>query len=110
MKSLIYLQCVHQEISTTLSLPFDSDSNISVIFEDNDACLKLATADPPCLTPCSKGIAIKYHWFCEHLSRKDHPTGIVMDPVASALNRANILTKALTLDLFERERYMLMGF
>lgn len=110
MKSLLYLRRVHQEISSTLSIPFDKESNISVIFEDNDAALKLATADPPRLTPRSKSIAIKYHWFREHLDRPGHPTGIKMNPVVSALNRANILTKPLTPDLFKRERHMIMGF
>ena len=110
MKSLVYLRRVHQEISKTLSIPYDENSDISVIFEDNEAALKLATADPPRLTPRSKGIAVKYHWFREHLSTPSNNTGIQMLPVASIHNRANILTKPLTPELFKRERHMIMGF
>ena len=47
MKSLVYLRRVHQEISKTFEIPYDETSDISVIFEDNEAALKLATADPP---------------------------------------------------------------
>jgi hypothetical protein len=111
MKTLIYLRRVHIEISQTLALPYDSDSNISVIWEDNEACLKLSTADPPRLTPRAKGIAIKYHWFREHLSTPSNPnTGIKMMSVPSAINRGNIMTKPLTPELFRKERYMIMGF
>ena len=110
MKSLIYLRRIHSEISTTLNIPFDEISNISTIFEDNDACLKLATANPPRLTPRSKGIAVKYHWFREHLSIEGRKTGIEMIRTPSALNCANILTKPILPELFENERYLLMGF
>ena len=51
MKSLLFLQRVHKEICTGFGLPFDSKSNVSTIFEDNQAALLLATTDPPCLTP-----------------------------------------------------------
>lgn len=63
MRSLVYLRRVHEEICTTVKLPFDPKSNISTVFEDNQACLTLATTDPPRMTPRSKSIAVKYHWF-----------------------------------------------
>ena len=105
MKHLIFLRRLHQEISQTLQIPFDPVSNVSTIFEDNQAALLLATADPPRLTPRSKSIAVKYHWFRQHLG-----TEILMKSIDSPLNRANILTKPLPRELFERERYMVMGF
>ena len=105
MKHLVYLRRLHQEISQSLQIPFDPISNVSTIFEDNQSALLLATADPPRLTPRSKSIAVKYHWFRQHLG-----TNILMKSIDSPLNRANILTKPLPRELFERERHMIMGF
>ena len=107
MKALIFLCQLHQDISSTLQLPFDPESNISTIFEDNQAALLLATADPPHLTPWSKTIAVKYHWFHKHLGPSK---GILMKSINSPRNRANIMTKPLTPELFKRERYMISGF
>ena len=106
MKSLLFLRRVHEEICTKFGLPFDSKSNISTIFEDNQAALILATTDPPCLTPRAKSIAVHYHWFRQYLK----PDSIVMKSVDSPSNRSNQLTKPLGKVQFERERKMLMGF
>jgi hypothetical protein len=91
MKSLIYLRRVHEEICLALNPPFDPKSNISTVFEDNQSCLILATIDPPRMTPRSKSIVVKYHWFRSHLSKDT----IVMQYCPSKLQRANILTKPL---------------
>ena len=107
MKALIFLRHLHQDISSTLQLPFNPESNISTIFEDNQAALLLATADPPHLTPWSKTLSVKYHWFCEHLGPGK---GILMKSIDSPHNRANIMTKPLTPELFKWECYMISGF
>ena len=106
MKALVYLRRTHIEICTKFGLPFDPVSNVSTIFEDNRAALLLATTDPPRLTPRSKSIAVKYHWFRQYLK----PDSIVMKSIDSKRNRANILTKHLNLKDFRTERYMTMGF
>ena len=54
MRSLVHLRHVHGQIVSTLGLPFDKKSNISLVFEDNQACLSLATNDPPRMTPQSR--------------------------------------------------------
>eukprot|EP00977_Amphora_coffeiformis_P024504 scaffold16058_cov171-Amphora_coffeaeformis.AAC.1 len=41
------------------------------------------------MTPCSKSLAVKYHWFRSKLS----PTTCMVIPVASADNHADIFTK-----------------
>ena len=106
MKALVYLRRTHHEICTAINLPYNAESNVSTIFEDNRAALLLATTDPPRLTPRSKSIAVKYHWFREHLKKGS----IVMKSVDSARNRANILTKPLKPDTFRTERFFTMGF
>jgi hypothetical protein len=58
------------------------------------------------MTPRSKSVAIKYHWFHDHLKQGE----IEMRTVASALQWANILTKALTCPQFELERKLIKGF
>ena len=68
MRVLLPLRIVLDEVSIALKLRQDPHSAIrSTIFEDNQACLSLATSDPPKMTPRSKSIAVKYHWFREHL-------------------------------------------
>ena len=106
MKSLLFLRRVHEEICTKFDLPFDPKSNISTIFEDNQAALILATTDPPRLTPRAKSIAVHYHWFRQYLK----PDSIVMKSIDSPSNRSNQLTKPLGKLQFERERKLLMGF
>ena len=58
------------------------------------------------MTPRSKAIAVRYHWFRQYL----HPDHIVMAPVASKDNPSNILTKALDRTQFEAERRMILNW
>lgn len=106
MRSLLFLRRVHHDICTTLSLPFDPVSNTSVVWEDNQACLSLATPDPSRMTPRSTSIAVKYHWFRDHLITGE----IAMRHISSTLQRGNIFTKSLPKTQFEAERFVLMGF
>ena len=81
LRVLLPLRIVLDEVSTLLHLKHDPHSLIkSTVFEDNQACLALATSNPPKLTPRSKSIAVKYHWFREHLK----PGVIEIRPIASA--------------------------
>jgi transposase InsO family protein len=107
MKQLIPLKHVYREIIQHMNLPIDAVSTISTVFEDNNAALILArSTNPPRLTPRSKSIAVKYHWFRSHLSE----SSIVIQSIGTDLQRANILTKPLTRFKFEHEREMLMGW
>jgi hypothetical protein len=109
MRVLLDLRRIHEDICTRFTdcvIPYDPKSNVSQVFADNHTCFVLATTDPRCMTPRSKSIAIKYHWFCDHLKQGE----IEMRTVESALQRANILTKALPRPQFELERKLIMGF
>ncbi len=84
---LLPLRILLEEISNHLHLKHDPHSVIkSTIFEDNQACLALATSDPPKLTPRSKSIAVKYHWFCKQLE----PGAIEIRAIASSDQLADI--------------------
>jgi hypothetical protein len=109
MKQVIFLQGIHQEITsqcTSLNLPAIGKTSITTVFQDNQAAQILAATDPPRMTPRSKAIAVRYHWFRQYL----HPNRIVMAPIASKDNPSNILTKALDRTQFEAERRMILNW
>jgi hypothetical protein len=104
LKALIPLRDTHFRISEALSLPYEPESRI---FEDNQACITLATTDPPRMTPRSKHIAIRYFWFREHL-HTCKALKIVYIPTTN--QRANHLTKPLPTATFLKERRTVLGW
>ena len=110
MRSLIHMRALLQEVCSKFNLAYgDKISTISTVFEDNRACKLLATTDPPRLTPRSKHLAIRYHWFRAHLGVKDGK-GIVIKDVPSEKNRADFLTKACARVQYEANRLAVCGW
>eukprot|EP00957_Ditylum_brightwellii_P162169 12347585-Ditylum_brightwellii.AAC.1 len=72
--------------------------------EDNNGALILANSPIPHMTPCSKHIGVKYHWFYFWI---DGVTAVVK-PIKSVLQRANIFTKPLGKFDFASKRKMLL--
>ncbi len=108
MRVLLPLRHIHLEI---LSSFFQQESQnvslVSSVWEDNQGALILANASsPPRLTPRSKHIAIKYHWFREYLS----PTSIQVKAIATSDQKANILTKPEPKLKFATDRLLTMGW
>ena len=107
MRSLIYLRGLLFQINETFDLDLKERlSTISTVFEDNRAAQILASTDPPRMTPRSKSLGVKYHWFRSHLD----PSSIVINSVASKENRADIFTKSLPFVDFARHRKTLCGW
>jgi len=106
MQSLIHLCNVHHEVVKELNLPWTKESLILTVYKDNQACLILATNDPPHHTPQSRTIAVKYHWFHEQL----HKDAIRVEKIDGKIQRANILTKPLTHIQFETKCKLLIGW
>jgi hypothetical protein len=107
LRVLLPLRVVLNEVSVFLHLKHDPHSSIkSTIYEDNQACLSLATSNPPKMTPRSKSIAVKYHWFREHLE----PGVIEIQAIASADQLADIFTKPLSPAVFIHLRKQLLGW
>jgi hypothetical protein len=77
----------------------------SIIYEDNAACLAIATKDSH-HKPRTKHMAIKYHHFRDYV--KSGALSIVKVPTRS--NLADIFTKPLTQALHEHLRLGLMGW
>ena len=64
MRSLVHVHALLSELSTKFNLAYgDRISAISTVVEDNRAAKILATTDPPRLTPRSKSLAVRHHWF-----------------------------------------------
>jgi histone deacetylase 1/2 len=108
MRALLPMRQIHSEIlSAFMQQEAQNVSTVSSVWEDNQAALLLATAtDPPRLTPRSKHIAIKYHWFRDQLS----PDSIIVKPIATMEQKANILTKPQVREKFTTDRRLTMGW
>ena len=106
MHSLIHLRNVHHEVVKVLKLPWSKESSISTVYEDNQACVILATTEPPQHMSQSCTIAIKYHWFHKQLSKDT----IHVEKIDGKLQCANILTKALPQAQFKSKWKMLIGW
>ena len=76
----------------------------STVFEDNNGALRLATV--PKMTPRSKHIAIKYHFFREHVFNGT----VDIEKIDTSNQKADIFTKGLGPEIFERVRELLMGW
>ena len=77
----------------------------TTVWEDNIGALTLANLDPGQQTPRSKHYDCRVHWFRSHLSRD-----ITVERVATDLQLADLFTKPLAREPFQRLRKMLMGW
>lgn len=106
MRALIPVKSVMTTIAKALDLHTVDSSNISTVWEDNEAALTLATTDPPRMTPRSKHITIKYHWFWKHLK-----IGFIeIKHITTDQQKADIPIKALSRIKHEQARQLTMGW
>jgi hypothetical protein len=106
MRTLLPLKSILKTMAHSLGLENLLGDQLSIVYEDNEAALTLATTDPPRMTPRSKHIAVKYHWFRRHL-KKGY---IEVHHIGSNDQKADILTKALARIKHERARLLTMGW
>ena len=95
------LQRILNELSLALNLPKQHTVNI---FEDNQGAIKLSNL--PANPPRTKHIALKYHHFREEIRRKR----ITVTYIDTNDQPADMLTKALAKESFERHRKTLFGW
>ena len=74
------------------------------VFEDNAGALQVATS--PRMTPTSKFIAVKYHWFRQHVDSGE----ITIVKVSSQEQEADMFTKGLQGDFFLKIRKLVCGW
>mgnify|MGYP003546497441 FL=1 len=105
MRELLPLRALVKEMATAMA--FNQTFAIrthSTVFEDNNGALILASS--PRMTPRSKHIAVKYHFFRSHVASGD----IRICKINSEDQKADIFTKGLVRTTFETVRLLLMGW
>jgi hypothetical protein len=77
----------------------------STVFEDNNGAISTATAVK--LSPRTKHIAVKYHFFKSHINGD---SGISLSKIDTNLQKADIFTKGLAPQKFADIRKLLCGW
>ena len=107
MRSVLPLQATVRAVQKGIQCNDESVTHFKTkIWEDNAGALQLANMKPGRMTPRSKHYAIKYHWFRSHLK----PNKVEVHKIDTKVQRADILTKGLTAEPFERIRKLLCGW
>ena len=105
LRDVIVIQQLFKELTHKKFLGTKSEATIRcTVFKDNKGCLEIATA--PKMRPRTRHIAIKYHHFRDHVTKKK----IKIKWVETSLQIADQFTKGLPNASFCRLRKMLMGW
>ena len=106
MRDLLPMRRLLLEIGQKLELDFSKPAIVhSTIFEDNTCALGLAQS--PRMTPRTKHIGVKYHFFRSWIGVAK---GILIEHVDTLHQKADIFTKGLPGEKFQVMRKMLMGW
>ena len=107
MKELLPLKELIIEVCGKHGLQIEEVTDIhSTIWEDNAGCVILANMELPRMTPRSKHYAVKYHWFRDKLT----PNKMQVKKIDGEFQIADIFTKALPIDKFQKLRKLLSGW
>jgi len=105
MRELLPIQELLRDLSRAFQLGPHNDPKIaSTVFEDNNSALELVKR--PRIRPRTKRIAVKYHFFREHVQNGN----INIEPIGTNIQVADILTKPLPRPAFESLRHLMMGW
>ena len=105
IRTVLPMQTLLKEIIPTITIPRSLTVNlITTVFEDNNGAISLATTHR--VTSRTKHFNIKYHFFWESVEKGD----IVIERINSQEQKADILTKGLTKDTFEKIRCLIQGW
>lgn len=105
MKDFIPLRRIAFELYDALDLDPDRKCRFSRVWEDNNACITIATDPIKRYSPRTRHYAAELFWFQEHLA-----DGIEVVRVDSAEQKADIFTKGLGPQEFEPKRLLIMGW
>ena len=106
MRELVFMRTLFDEVQGMLDLKQECKTTLSRVFEDNNACRKLASSTMPKMTPRSKHIAIKYHWFREKMEELN----IEILRIDTKKQLADIFTKGLPPKEFETKKKLVCGW
>lgn len=106
MRDLLPMRAMLLELSIVMKLKNEEIASVhSTVFEDNNGAL--TTAVSPRISPRTKHIAIKYHHFKSSVGADK---GIIISPIDTTVQKADIFTKGLCADTFQRLRKLLMNW
>ena len=106
MRCVIPLKELVAQVVDALDIDKDNVSFVShsTVYEDNNGCLRLATCQR--MTPRTKHIGIKYHFFRSKVAEKV----LRIQKIESEKQKADIFTKGLQGDAFLTIRKLLCGW
>jgi hypothetical protein len=104
LRDVIPLITLLREINTVFPVHVSTPQFVCKVHEDNQSCITMATSQR--FTPRTKHIALKYHHFRSHVKNGQ----IKIMYCRTTEQKADLLTKPLTDDLFFKLRYMLCGW
>ena len=106
MTELVAAKGLLQELSQRMNFILDGmESNVTYTWEDNIGTQNLTNSKGPLMSPLTKHIGVKYHWFCSKLSPKELAT----KRLETKKLREDLFTKGLTKFDVERLRKLIMG-
>ena len=105
MRDLLPLRRQFKELMGTLDLgPTKTSAFKSTVFEDNNACISMAST--PKMSPRTKHVAIKYHFFKLHIDGDE----ISIKKIDTTVQKADMFTKGLSAETLRNLRRLLMGW
>ena len=106
MKALIPLIELLKEFCAEVGIDSETSATLHAdVFEDNSACLILATKQR--MTSRTRWFHQRWHWFWQHI--RTNPN-IKLHKIESAKQCADYLTKPLTRETFETIRKLVQGW
>jgi hypothetical protein len=107
MREVIPLRALVQTVARGVGMKEEClTTSKTTVWEDNNGALTLANLDPGQNTARSKHFDVKVHWFRSKLK----PHLITVKKIATEMQRADLFTKAVGKEIFERLRKLLLGW
>ena len=111
MRELLPMREFLEDLQKHMDVSFNARALMrSTVFEDNNGCISTAMA--PKLSPRTKHIGVKWHFFKSHLS--DNKEGcdkpVILEKIKSEHQLADIFTKGLGWIKFQALRSQLCGW
>ena len=105
VRALLPLKSLIKEVIDNLGIDIDNLKFVSssTIYEENNGAIVVATS--PNMTPSSKHIAVKYHWFRQHVGKE-----FLIRKIESENQKTDVFTKGLQGQIFVRIRKLLCGW
>ena len=105
VRALLPLKILIKEVIDNLGIDCENLKFVSssTFYEENNGSIVVATS--PWMTPTSKLVSVKYHWFRQHVGKE-----FVIRKIESENQKADIFTKVLQVQIFLRIKKLLCGW